>query len=108
VGDGQTQAVRAQVTRGGEGLRPGETLPVRLVLDTAAGWLVPLQAVTHHEGRAHVFVRTSKGFVATPVTVLASAGQSLRIQGTLAPEAEIAVSSVVALKAAWLGRAGGE
>ena len=53
-------------------------------------------------------MRSPKGFVATPVTVLSSAGQSVQLQGSLRSGQELAVSSVIALKSAWLGKGGGE
>ena len=43
-----------------------------------------------------------------PVVVLDSAGQSIRVKGALSAGQEIAVSSVIALKAAWLGKGGSE
>lgn len=67
---------------------------------------MPVPAVVRQGDKAYVFVRTEKGFVAQPVTVLDSAGQALRIKGTLRPGQEIAVTSVIALKAAWLGKGG--
>jgi cobalt-zinc-cadmium efflux system membrane fusion protein len=46
--------------------------------------------VVRQGDKAYVFVRTEKGFVATPVTVLASAGQSVRVKGALQAGQEIA------------------
>ena len=43
-----------------------------------------------------------------PVTVLDSAGQSIRVKGALSAGQEIAVTSMIALKAAWLGKGGSE
>jgi cobalt-zinc-cadmium efflux system membrane fusion protein len=79
---------------------------VRVPFAAAAGWTVPLQSVVRQGDKAFVFVRTAKGFTATPVTVLASAGQTLRIAGELQPGQEIATGSVIALKAAWQGKGG--
>jgi hypothetical protein len=55
-----------------------------------------------------VFVLTQDGFEARPVKILASAGQRVRIQGPLKAGEEIAVSSVVALKGAWLNETGSQ
>ena len=55
-----------------------------------------------------MFVRTEKGFVARPVTVGSSAAQSVQVTGDLRPGQEVAASSVIALKAAWLGKSGSE
>jgi multidrug efflux pump subunit AcrA (membrane-fusion protein) len=64
--------------------------------------------VARDDGKAYVFVRSGDGFRARPVTVLASGGNALRIKGDLQAGQQIAISSVIALKAAWLGKGGGE
>lgn len=110
VGEGQTVTLRAKVTRGAERLRPGEVVQAQVPFaDTpdAAGWALPLQAVTRNDDKAYVFVRSAKGFVATPVSVLSSAGDSVQVAGNLRAGHEVAVSSVIALKSAWLGKGGG-
>ncbi|MGC8020678.1 hypothetical protein ACP3WW_23475, partial [Salmonella enterica] len=65
-----------------------------------------LSAVAHDGDYAVVFVRTTKGFDARPVKVLASASQRLRIQGAFQANEQIAVSGIVALKGAWLDNKG--
>lgn len=108
VGEGQTQALRARVTRGAAQLRPGEVVQARVPFAAQSGWSLPLAAITRQDERAYVFVRSAKGFVATPVSVLSSAGQAVQVQGALRSGQEVAVSSVIALKSAWLGKGGGE
>ena len=95
--------LRAELeSRVGE-VRPGEFLTIELPMEATAGeWDVPLSAVAHESNQAYVFVRTSNGFEARLVKVVASAGQRVRIQGQLKASEQIAVSSVVALKAAWI------
>ena len=108
VSDNQTLVLRARVTRGAEQLRPGETVQVQVPFDShAAGWALPLQALARNGEQAYVFVRSATGFVATPVTVLSSAGASVQVSGKLATGQELATASVIALKAAWLGKGGG-
>lgn len=108
VSDSQTVTLRARVTRGAERLRPGEIVQVQVpFVSSEAGWAVPLPAIARQDDQAYVFVRTTTGFVATPVTVVSSAGQSAQVTGKLIANQEIAVSSVIALKAAWLGKSGG-
>ena len=99
----QTVVLRA-VIKGKTGqVRPGEFLTVELpVMTTADGWDLPLSAVAHDGNQAYVFVRTADGFEARPVTVAASAGQLVRVQGPIKAGEQIAVSGVVALKGAWL------
>ncbi|MBV8036190.1 efflux RND transporter periplasmic adaptor subunit [Roseateles sp.] len=111
VGEGQTLTLRARVTRGAERLRPGEVVQVQVPPAPSGGWALPLRALTHHEGRAYVFVRSARGFVATPVSVVASAGTQAQVQGApggLSAGQEVAVAAVAALKSAWLGLGGGE
>ena len=53
-----------------------------------------------------MFVRTEKGFVAQLVNVISSAGQSVQVTGNLRAGQQVATGSVIALKAAWLGKSG--
>jgi RND family efflux transporter MFP subunit len=107
VSDSQTVMLRAQVTRGAQLLRLGEFVQVRVPFaSTEEGWPVPVPAVVRQDEKAYVFVRTEKGFTALPVTVLDSAGPSVRVKGALRAGQEIAVASVIALKSAWLGKGG--
>ncbi len=108
VSDSQTVTLRARVTRGTERLRPGEVLQVQVPFAAnAAGWALPLQAVARQDDQAYVFVRTDKGFIARPVSVVSSAGASVQVTGDLKPGQEVATASVIALKAAWQGKSGG-
>lgn len=105
--DNQTLTLRAEVRTGANLLRPGEFVQVRLPFAAAQGFSVPLQSVVRQGDKAYVFIRTAQGFNATPVTVLASAGQTVRVAGALQAGQEVATSSVIALKAAWQGKSGG-
>lgn len=109
VSDSQTVTLRAQITKGSERLRPGEYVQAQVPFaasGTGDSWPVPVQSVVRQGDKAYVFVRTPKGFLATAVTVLNSAGQSVQVQGPLKPGQEIATGSVIALKAAWQGKGG--
>lgn len=116
VSDHQTVTLRAQVTQGASLLRAGEYVQVQVPFAkvTAANgagpsaWAVPVQSVVRQGEKAYVFVRTEKGFLAQQVTALNSAGSSVQVQGPLKAGQEIAVTSVIALKAAWLGKSGSE
>ena len=114
VGDNQTVTLRAQVTQGAALLRPGEYVQAQVPFATSAvrsggdNWAVPVPAVVRQNDKAYVFVRTPKGFLAQQVTVLNSAGGSVQVQGPLKSGQDVAVTSVIALKAAWLGKSGGE
>ena len=120
VGDNQTVTLRARVTQGARLLRAGEFVQVQVPFARAAAaqgtgasasagsvaWAVPVPAVARQGDKAYVFVRTDKGFRAQAVTVLNSAGASVQVQAPLQAGQDIAVTSVVALKAAWLGKSG--
>lgn len=109
VSDSQTVTLRARVTRGAERLRPGEVVQARVPFAAnAAGWALPLQAVARQDDQAYVFVRTDKGFIARPVSVVSSAGASVQVTGELKSGQEVATASVIALKAAWQGKSGGD
>lgn len=113
VSDGQTVTLRAQVTKGAGLLRPGEYVQAQVPFATTGNagtmsesWPVPVASVVRQGDKAYVFVRTAKGFLAQQVTVLNSAGASVQVQGPLKIGHDIAVTSVIALKAAWLGKSG--
>ncbi len=119
VSDSQTVTLRARVTQGAALLRPGEYVQAQVPFAPAAAspagahtdavgasWAVPLAAVVHQGDQSYIFVRTAQGFIAQPVTALASAGASVQVQGPLQAGQDIAVTSVIALKAAWLGKSG--
>ncbi|WP_234265424.1 efflux RND transporter periplasmic adaptor subunit [Hydrogenophaga sp. NFH-34] len=108
VSESQTVTLRADVTRGAPLLRPGEFVQVQVAFAGGGeGWPVPVAAVARQGDKAYVFVRTETGFLATPVEVLDSAGQALRVKGALRTGQQIAITSVIGLKAAWLGKGGG-
>ena len=113
VSDSQTVTLRAQVTQGATLLRPGEYVQAQVPFSTLASagsggesWPVPVASVVRQGDKAYVFVRTPKGFLAQQVTVLNSAGASVQVQGPLKTGQDIAITSVIALKAAWLGKSG--
>ena len=121
VSDSQTVTLRAQVTHGTTLLRPGEYVQVQVPFAALAGagagtassagsriegWSVPVAAVVRQDDKAYVFVRTAKGFIAQAVTVTNSAGLQVQVQGPIKAGQDIAVTSVIALKAAWLGKSG--
>lgn len=101
----QTVVLRAVIEGKAGQLRPGEFLTVELPVVAAAGdWDLPLSAVAHDGNQAYLFLRTADGFEARPVTVVASAGQRVRVQGSIKAGEQVAVSGVVALKGAWLDK----
>jgi hypothetical protein len=107
VSDNQTLTMRARVVRGAELLRPGEVVQARVPFaDNAQGWALPLQAIARQDDKAYVFVRTENGFQAQIVDVVSSAGQSVQVTGNLRAGQQVATGSVIALKAAWLGKSG--
>lgn len=109
VSPAQTVTVRAEVTEGAERLRPGEFVQAALsAAITGEAWTLPIAAVARQGNDAVVFVRTADGFSALPVTVASSAGNTVTITGALKAGEQVAITNVIALKAAWLGESGGE
>ncbi|WP_462329366.1 efflux RND transporter periplasmic adaptor subunit [Thiohalocapsa halophila] len=111
-GEDQGVLVRAEVTAGTEDLRPGQFTEVQLLTvavgeaDGAGRWRLPRAAVVRDAGDAYVFAAAEGGFRAVPVTLLAEEDRTLVVQGDLSAADQVAVSGVVALKAAWLSAAG--
>jgi len=103
----QTMMLRAALEGGPGSLRPGELVTVELPAGAGqSGWDVPLSAMAYDDKQAYVFVRTPGGFDARPVSVVASAGQSMRVQGMLEAGEQVAVRGTVALKGALLDKKG--
>ena len=99
----QTIALRAAIDGNTDKVRPGEVVTAELAAAmTQDGWDVPLSAVVYDGSQAYLFIRTSDGFEARAVMVLSSARQHVRVQGRLKAGEQVAVSSVIALKGAWL------
>lgn len=107
VSESQTINLRAEVTSGVQRLRIGEFVQVRVPFANAdQAWSLPVGAMVRQDGKTYVFVRSERGFIPAQVSVLDSAGQFVRVTGQLKPGQQIAVTSLVALKAAWLGLGG--
>jgi RND family efflux transporter MFP subunit len=95
--------VRAEVTEGVGKLRPGQFVQVQLVTSAGGkGFRVPRAAVVHSAGQSYVFVARPGGFTALPVHIAGEEASHLVIQAQLTPDARIATTGVVAIKAAWL------
>jgi RND family efflux transporter MFP subunit len=111
-GEDQGVLVRAEVTVGTEDLRPGQFTEVQLLTgaraeaDGPGGWRLPRAAVVRDAGDAYVFAAAAGGFRTVLVTVLAEEDRTLVVQGDLSASDQVAVSGVVALKAAWLAGEG--
>lgn len=101
----QLVLLRGLVSGNTESLTPGEFVQAQLPASNLNAWELPLTAVSRHDNQAYVFVRAKDLFVATPVTVLSSAGQRIQISGALNSGSTVAISGVIALKAAWLNSA---
>lgn len=96
----QALLVRAEMTSGLEGLRPGQFVEARVEAAGAGrAWRLPASAVARHQGRAHVFVQSREGFVMTPVTVLEEGAGRVMVSGPLPEQGRVAVKGVAALKA---------
>lgn len=108
VGDAQTVTLRAKVIRGVDSLQVGEVVQARVPLSGQTGWVLPTSALTRQAGKSYVFLRTLDGFTPMAVSVINASEQSVQVAGALSPGNEVATSAVIALKAAWLGKGGGD
>ena len=96
--------VRAEITAGTDRLRPGQFVEVQLADATQhTGWRVPAAAVVRNGGEAYLFVARTGGFEPLPVQVIAEEEKTAVVAGALERKDQIAVSGIIALKAAWLG-----
>jgi membrane fusion protein, heavy metal efflux system len=116
-GEDQGVLVRAEVTEGTDRLRPGQFVEVQVShaagtagepageAGAATAWRVPAAAVVRHAGGAYLFAERGGGFVAVPVELLSQEEHTAVVSGPLIAKERIAVTGIVALKAAWLGAA---
>ncbi|MGZ5010240.1 MAG: efflux RND transporter periplasmic adaptor subunit [Methylobacter sp.] len=103
--ENQTILGRAVIqTQNRESLRAGQRLNARIIQSSdKAAFKVPNTAIAQNEGKAFIFIRTSQGFVVTPVTVVGKQEAESIISGEFTGNEDIAVQGAVALKANWLG-----
>lgn len=100
----QTVRIRAELPPAPSALRPGLWVKARRNLPAADAWTLPAVAVTHHDGKTWVFVRTAQGFRAVEVQALSQDAGRATVSGALDAKAAVAISGVAALKAVWLGK----
>lgn len=100
----QTVAVRATLDRPCAALRPGQIVQVRLFAPGGEDVLaIPEEAVVRSGDRPWVFVREGDGYRALPVTLASSAGGSAFVRSGLPRDAQVVVTDIAKLKAAWAG-----
>jgi len=100
--DGQGRVATAILDVATAGLTPGQTAQARLFPRSparAGAIVVPQDAVQTLEGRQVVFVRTTTGFTARPVTVGGSSGGRVEILAGLEPGQVIAAKNAFLIKA---------
>ena len=102
----QRVLLRARLINHATKLRPGEFVQVDLPIVATNAWQVPLSALARDGNQAYLFIRNDDRFKATPVEILASAGQRATVRAELKAGQKIAATGVISLKAAWL-RIGG-
>ena len=104
----QTRLLRGVISKGTANMHPGEFVQAELPVAADNTWDIPLAALVREEDKTYVFIRRKDAFTATPIEVLNSAGQRAQVRGEFAAGDRIASTSVIALKAAWLGMGGME
>lgn len=112
IADRATQAVtiRAEVTNGSSGLKPGQFVEVLVDLarNGERAWQVRPEAVVRRGKEAYVFVKTADGFRAQGITVLEETQEAVVISGPFRGDESIAVRGLIALKGAWQGLGGSQ
>ncbi len=104
----QTMHVRAEVTKNGDLLSPGQFVEAEIASESVAGkqFTVPKASVARVGTDNYVFVQNDKGFLPRKITVVSEQSERVVINGLTGNE-KVAISGTVAIKAAWAG-AGGE
>lgn len=101
--DQSTQSVNAvaEFLPGKVPTRPGQAVQaiLRLLGNGAPQWRVPADAVVHYRDNSWIFVRTSDGFRATPVTLLFETPQYASIQAPLNAQDRVATRGILTLLA---------
>jgi cobalt-zinc-cadmium efflux system membrane fusion protein len=100
----QTVLVRAAIDNSSGALRAGQFLTARIRAPAPSGGVlvVPVAALTRHEGDILLFVRSGGDVLARRVAVLGEDGARAYVRGDLKQSELIAVAGIGALKALWL------
>ncbi len=103
----QTALIRARVSEGAEGLKPGMHVNAELMHRSTDRILkVPLAAIFNHEGRQYVFVSREAGFEAVEVAIAGEESHYAVIHEGLTGTEPVVIQGVAGLKAKWLEAAG--
>lgn len=92
-------------------LRVGQNVNSQIVQTSdKPAYSVPNTAIAQSEGQAYLFIRSTEGFIVSPVEIIGKKQNNSVISGNkeLKTDAEIAMKGAVALKASWLGLGGDE
>ncbi|GAB0147806.1 MULTISPECIES: efflux RND transporter periplasmic adaptor subunit [Marichromatium] len=95
--------VRAAINDPGTELRPGQFIEVQLARATGAGWRLPAAALVRDGDTTLVFVARDGGFAPQPVELLGATDDQVVVGGALGADDRVAVTGVIAIKAAWQG-----
>ncbi|MBA4287284.1 MAG: HlyD family secretion protein [Xanthomonadaceae bacterium] len=107
-GGTQSVQVRAELDAAGSVLRPGQVVEVEQRAAAVDGWSLPAAALVSDAAGARVYARSAGGFRAVPVTVNGRDEGRCIVSGGLRADDRVAVSAVIAIKAAFAGRGGGQ
>ncbi len=107
--ENQTVLVRAVVESGGNLIRLGQTISVKITQTSDYPMFkVPNSALAQFKGRSYIFVRNKGGFEVKAVQVLGRDEHGTIITAKIKQGTPIAIRGAVALKANFLGLGGGE
>jgi hypothetical protein len=104
----QTMHVRAEITRNADRLSPGQFVEAEVAAEGVTGkqFSVPKNAVVRSGTDSFVFVQSPTGFIAKRVTVASEQADKVVLSSGLNGSEKVAVTSTVAIKAAWAGAGG--
>lgn len=100
----QTVLVRAAIDNSSGALRAGQFLTARIRAPAPSGGVlvVPVAALTRHDGDTLLFVRSGGDLLVRRVAVLGEDGARAYVRGDLEQSELIAIAGIGALKALWL------
>jgi cobalt-zinc-cadmium efflux system membrane fusion protein len=101
----QTVLARGEVSEHAEALRVGQFVEVHVDAPATKPYLqAPSAALARSGTQTVVFMRSANGFTPQPVTLISEHDKLAVFSAELPAQAQVAVSGLSALKAAWLGQ----
>ncbi|MEI7797062.1 MAG: efflux RND transporter periplasmic adaptor subunit [Methylococcaceae bacterium] len=102
--ENQTILARAVIKNAPKQIRAGQKLNVQIKqISKQIVFKVPNTAIAQNDGNAFLFVRSTVGFDAKPITIVGKQDEESIISGAFTGDETIAIKGAAVLKANWLG-----